>query len=748
MLNESLQEELIMLRQLVSQLQAELTTCRSHVNNYQQIFEAISDGVYIYDLEKGQMLDANSAMYSRLGYTREEFLALHPSACIHPESLPLFVDFLATVKAGKEFYGQGIDVHKNGTQFYFEVKGTLCQYNGQSNAMGIVRDISDRKKVELALQESQEFAQKIADNTPCTLYIYDIVEGRNIYSNREVTNTLGYSCEDIQAMGTEFFAKILHPEDFQKVADNQASVAKAKDGEILELEYRMQHKNGTWCWFLSSNAVFKRDRDGKVTQIIGSAQDITLRKATEAQLQEYGERQALINQLSSQIRNSLDVNTILETAIEELYKLLQVDWCAFSWFDPSVTPATWRVIYDVSWDGSNWIGSYPADTVGVSGQDLMHLELARIDDADLYEEPIHRAFLQQGGVKSRLTIPIKTQFNQLGIIICEHKQKLHTWEDNEIELLQAVAAQLAIAIDQAELYTQSQQKSEELKKTLGELKLTQAQMVQTEKMSSLGQMVAGIAHEINNPVGFIHSNLTFAENYVKDILHLLHLYQTNYPNPEPTIQAEIEDLELDFLIGDLSKLFSSMKTGTERIREIVLSLRTFSRLDEAELKTINIHESIDSTLVILEHRFKETNTRPAITVNKNYGDLPKVDCFAGYLNQVFMNIFNNAIDALEEAYNKNQRHLTIDITTKQINHNRIAIIIRDNGIGIPKSVKSLIFDPFFTTKPVGKGTGMGLASSYQIITEKHGGNLIFDSTFGESTEFVITIPVHQPGIDK
>jgi two-component system, NtrC family, sensor kinase len=615
MIPDSVNEELIALRQRVNQLEAELATCGSYIDNFRQIFEAISDGILIYDLETEQVIDVNPAMYNLIGYTREEFLASHPSAYIHPDTLPLLADFLATLRAGKEFYCQGVDIHKDGKQFIdIEVKGTLCQYNGKTHGLAIIRDI-------------------------------------------------------------------------------------------------------------------------------------TVRKATEAQLREYGERQALLNQLSNQIRNSLDVNTIIKTTIEELYKLLQVDWCAFSWFDPTVTPSMWHVVQDVHWQGETSVGSYSAEIIGAIDKQLLNLETIRIDNVDFYEEPTHRAFLQQIKTKSRITVPIKTQLSKLGIIICDHQKQTHVWSDNEIELLEAVAVQLGIAIDQAELYAESQQKSEKLKKTLEQLKLTQTKIVQSEKMSSLGQMVAGIAHEINNPVGFIHSNLTHAETYVKDILQLLHLYQTNYPNPVPAIQAEIKELDLDFSIGDLSKLFSSMKTGTERIREIVLSLRTFSRLDEAELKTVNIHDNISSALVLLGHRFKETNTRPAININKHYNDLPKIDCFAGYFNQALMNILNNAVDALEDSCKRQQANPTIEIETKQINNNQIAIIIRDNGIGINESVKPLIFDPFFTTKPVGKGTGMGLASSYQIITEKHGGNLTCNSTLGKGTEFSIIIPVRQQGID-
>ncbi|MBD2433696.1 MULTISPECIES: sensor histidine kinase [Fischerella] len=287
-----------------------------------------------------------------------------------------------------------------------------------------------------------------------------------------------------------------------------------------------------------------------------------------------------------------------------------------------------------------------------------------------------------------------------------------------------------------------QQQAQELKQTLLELQQTQTQLIQTEKMSSLGQLIAGVAHEINNPVSFIYGNLTHANEYTQDLLRLLQLYQQYYPEPAPEIQDEIETLEIDFLMADLPKLLTSMKVGADRIKQIVLSLRNFSRLDEAEMKAVNIHEGIDSTLMILEHRLKATSERPAIEVIKEYGELPPVECFVGQLNQVFMNILTNAIDAVEqssEILTKPQ----IRIATRLNDNQHVTIRIADNGVGIAESIQKQLFDPFFTTKPVGKGTGLGLSISYQIITEKHGGQLKCISAIGEGTEFVITIPLHQ-----
>jgi two-component system, NtrC family, sensor kinase len=262
-------------------------------------------------------------------------------------------------------------------------------------------------------------------------------------------------------------------------------------------------------------------------------------------------------------------------------------------------------------------------------------------------------------------------------------------------------------------------------------------------------MVAGVAHEINNPVNFIHGNLTFVAQYTQDLLHVLASYQHHYPQPPAALQADLDAVDLDFLTKDIANIVQSMQMGSDRICEIVLSLRNFSRLDEAECKVVDIHEGIDSTLLILHHRLQATANRPAIQLIKAYGDLPQVECYVGQLNQVLMNLLSNAIDALEDSnqqrtFQEIERNLnTIWIHTEVCDRNHIKITIADNGEGISEAVRSRLFDPFFTTKPVGKGTGLGLSISYQIITEKHKGKLYCDSTPGSGTKFMIEIPVQQ-----
>ncbi|BCL36209.1 response regulator [Nostoc sp. MS1] len=279
-----------------------------------------------------------------------------------------------------------------------------------------------------------------------------------------------------------------------------------------------------------------------------------------------------------------------------------------------------------------------------------------------------------------------------------------------------------------------------------ELRRTQLRLAQEEKMSALGQLVAGIAHEINNPVNFVYGNLIHAQNYITDLLELIKLYEDHTINPISEIQEFSQKIELDFIKQDLPHLLSSLAMGTERVEKIVRSLRLFSRLEDVEFQQFNIHEGLDSTLIILSHRLKASPTRPIINVIKEYGDIPLVECYAGKLNQVFMNLLSNAIDALEEAVINAQitHELTIWVRTAVTDDTKsILVEIADNGVGIPSEAQQNIFEQFFTTKPLGKGTGLGLAIAYEIIVEKHSGTLQVKSTPGKGAQFLITIPIQQ-----
>jgi signal transduction histidine kinase len=451
----------------------------------------------------------------------------------------------------------------------------------------------------------------------------------------------------------------------------------------------------------------------------------------------------------------------------------------------------------------------------VQGNPLVEQLLATdqaIASTDVYAEPLLESVVHQCramDIKSMLSIRISYQGEPNGVLGLHQCDSYRKWKISDIELLEAVAAQVGIALAQANLLEKEKRtaaqlaeqnlalqlsearastKATELEQALYELQRTQAQLVQTEKMSSLGQLVAGVAHEINNPVSFITGNISYACDYIHDLLRVVKLFRQHYPQPVEVIQAEIEKIDLDFLIEDLPKLLKSMKVGTDRIHQIVLSLRNFSRLDESDMKPVDIHEGIDNTLMILQNRLKAKGESPEIEVIKEYRTLPPVECYPGQLNQVFMNLISNAIDALEEGSafhgassvealalaNRGvvqrleegaprgegesstlplagegflplaSRSLPCIHICTEANGNRVVIRITDNGAGMTEEVKQQLFNPFFTTKPVGKGTGLGLSISYQIVVEKHGGELHCFSVPGQGTQFIIEIPIEHP----
>ncbi len=401
-----------------------------------------------------------------------------------------------------------------------------------------------------------------------------------------------------------------------------------------------------------------------------------------------------------------------------------------------------------------------------------------IDDATSTGSFINDPYIIENNVKSILCTPIIYQGKLLAILYLENSLIVGAFTPDRLQILKLLSSQIAISLENAYLYNNLEEKvairtqelnenNQRLQETLHQLKVTQVQLIQTEKMSSLGQMVAGVAHEINNPISFIYGNIENLNNYIYSLLDLVNLYQDSYPNDMAKINGFLEQIDLDFIKEDLPKIMSSIKNGTERIREIVLTLRNFSRLDEADIKSVDIHEGIDSTLLILQNRLQSKSGYSAIQVIRHYGDLPLVECYASQLNQVFMNVLNNAIDAmpkfnhslgdcpisncsLSRLENKDSPKTEIEnhtniiiISTQIVNSDTVSISIKDNGRGMDAEVKQKIFDPFFTTKPVGEGTGLGLSISYQIIVDKHNGKIECISAPRIGTEFVIKIPLRQ-----
>jgi signal transduction histidine kinase len=470
------------------------------------------------------------------------------------------------------------------------------------------------------------------------------------------------------------------------------------------------------------------------------------------------ERHQVLFRVVAKIRETLDLETIFQTAATEVQQSLQADRVGVFRFYP-----------DSGWNAGEFVSEavkpeFPS-ALAARVQDhcfgdryACHYQQGRVQAvADIHAaglEPCHVEVLARFQVRANLIVPL-LQGEALWGLLCIHQCAApRDWQPEEIEFVTQIATQLAVALKQAELLTQTQQQTQNLVKALEQLRMSQAQLIQSEKLSGLGQLVAGIAHEINNPVNFICGNLTHASHYVEQILELLSLYQQEC-SPTAALSERLADLDLEFIAEDFPKLLDSMKVGSDRIRQLVLSLRNFARTDAVAMQPINLHDGIDSTLLILQHRLKPKADSLGIELVCEYGQLSPVECYASQINQVFMNLISNAIDALEEAANSRHQGATpprpkpqIKIRTMQIpdpqgGNPRAVVCIADNGPGIPAEIQDKLFDPFFTTKPAGKGTGLGLSISYDIVVNRHGGEIQCYSPPDGGTEFWIELPVQQ-----
>jgi PAS domain S-box-containing protein len=582
--------------------------------------------------------------------------------------------------------------------------------NGQIyRLIGSVLDINDRKQAEEALYQSQTMLRLVIDSIPHRIFWKD-------------ENLVYMGCNQLQAEFVGFSSpeEIIGKTDFDmpwpretieffRECDRQVILNDRSEYRILESH---PQPDGSIRWF-ESNKVPLHDAHGRVIGVLGNVQDITERLLAEEELRKSQQKLALLIQQTP------------AAVIEWNPEFEITEW----------NPAAERIF-----------GYTRTEILGYDAGFLIP------NDVKPAIEQLRQDLLaQRGGTHS-----INRNITKDGrIIVCDWYHTSIVAPGGEVIAIASLAFDITDKFEAEAALRESEallrQQKHDLEQTLQELQTAQMQLVQSEKMSSLGQLVAGVAHEINNPVNFIYGNLTHATEYVQDLMHLIISYQTAYPTPYPQIQTEIDEIDLDFLLEDLPKLLNSMKVGSDRIREIVRSLRNFSRLDEAEVKAVNIHEGIDSTLMILQNRLKPKSDHPGIVVVRDYGNLPPVECYAGQLNQVFMNILGNAIDALEE-WDEQRSPQELDTHPSQIiirtvchqNHAEIHII--DNGPGMEEVVRKRLFDPFFTTKPVGKGTGLGMSISHQIVVDKHRGELVCHSTIGKGTEFIIRIPLRHPNL--
>lgn len=650
------------------------------------------------------------------------------------------------------------EIHLNDGRVFDCYSGLVLSPEGDCyGRIWYFRDISDRKQVEEALRQSEARFTRLAANVPGMIYQYVLRPDSSDYFSyvspgcREL-----YERDPEEILGDAACAfGTAHPDDQQQL--ECSILISAQTLQPWNWEGRVIAPSGRLKWVQGISRPEKQANgdivwDGLLIDITDRKQAEEALQRSEARFRELAQQEALLNRIANLLRHSLDIDIIIETTVHEIRNLFQIDRTNFLWYRPNANPSGWEVVKEAKRENlPSALGICSEVDIGVSGELLIGGETLRVDEVVTISDPVIRQRLLDLGYTSILNVPFHTQFGEIGVLSLAHCSCSRPWTDSEVELLQAVTVQLAIAIDQAELYKQSrtaaaiaQEQATKLEQALHELQRTQTQLIQTEKMSSLGQMVAGLAHEINNPVTFIYGNVNHARYYFQDLLSLIHLYQQEYPRPSPSIQQFASEIELEFLVEDLQKLLTSIKVGAERIRDIVLSLRHFSRLDQAATKSADIHSGLEQTLRILEHRLRVDGSRSEIEVIKEYGQLPKVTCYPGQLNQVFMNILSNAIDALEQARSQGEdshKKPLIRIRTQVTNSNSVQICIADNGCGMSEDVLPRIFDPFFTTKPVGSGRGLGLSVSYSIVVDSHKGQLSCVSQLGQGTELAIELPI-------
>ncbi|MCC5900082.1 MAG: PAS domain S-box protein [Phormidium sp. BM_Day4_Bin.17] len=654
---------------------------------------------------------------------------------IHPDDRLHFINCATQAQQG---IPQNFDVRivrPNGDIAYINSR-IRTEFEGEqpTKLFGIVIDITDRKQIEEELRQEEQQTRALLHAIPDIMFrcspeavFLDYKPSREVTAYQDPKDFIGKPIDEI------------FPDSFaNEVKQIIAKTFSTGDPQIFEYQLSVAGMRQDF------EARFIKVNNEEVLSLI---RDISDRKRAEQERQELLVRTQLLNSISLKIRNSLDLETILDSAVTAIFQELELDLCCFGWSCQEDNGESWQVLNERKSENiPSFIGRYSLDNFPTVYEALKQNQIYIINSIKDCDDISVQQLFDGLPIQSYCTVPIQTRGGRLGGFHLGYSRETQTWSADDIWLLNEIANQVAIAIQQADLYQEAQNTSQELSQAYRQLQETQIQLLQAEKMSSLGQLVGGIAHEINNPVSFIYGNLDYAAEYSEGLIELYRRYRQIYPEPVPEIVEYCDAIDLEFLVNDFPKIIQSMKYGATRIRDIIKSLRTFSRLDESSLKEVELHENLESTLVLLQNRLHRGNHEPAIQVVKNYGNLPQIFCYSGLLNQVFMNLLMNAIDAVEVERQHQDPSFSgnyqgqITITTTVISNNSIQISIRDNGCGMTPTTQDKIFNPFFTTKPIGTGTGMGLPTSYQIITQSHQGKLYCNSSLGQGTEFVIELP--------